>query len=76
MYFIILTTTYINRHYFTLISLKGGEKIQKMSELKKARMKLYEVIETGSRERIIEASRELDKIIVKHMHSQLNKKNL
>jgi len=47
-----------------------------MSELKKVRMKLHEIIETGSRERIMEVSRELDKIILKHMHSQINKKNL
>lgn len=47
-----------------------------MSELKKVRMKLYQVIETGSKELIIEVSRELDKIILKHMYSQLGAKNL
>lgn len=48
-----------------------------MPELKKARKELYEVIESGSREKIMEASQELDKIILRHMYKQIiGKKHL
>ncbi|NLM11455.1 MAG: Spo0E family sporulation regulatory protein-aspartic acid phosphatase [Clostridiaceae bacterium] len=47
-----------------------------MSELKKARKELYEVIESGSREQIMEVSQDLDKIILRHMYNQLSKKHL
>ncbi|NLX77206.1 MAG: Spo0E family sporulation regulatory protein-aspartic acid phosphatase [Clostridiaceae bacterium] len=47
-----------------------------MSELKKVRKELHEVIETGSRKQIVEVSQELDKIILRHMYSQIGKKHL
>ncbi|AGC67931.1 hypothetical protein Cst_c09330 [Thermoclostridium stercorarium subsp. stercorarium DSM 8532] len=39
-------------------------------------MRLHEAIETGPWELIIEVSRELDRIILKHMHSQLSESHL
>jgi len=52
------------------------EGAQKMSELKKARKELYDVIETGTWEQIMKISQELDKIILRHMHDQIVKKHL
>lgn len=47
-----------------------------MSELEKTRKALYEVIETGSREQIMEVSQELDKIILRYMYNQIFQKHL
>lgn len=47
-----------------------------MPELKKARKVLYEVMETGSREQIVEASQEVDKLVLRLMHKQIRKKQL
>ena len=47
-----------------------------MSELKKARKELYEVIESGSREQIMEVSQDLDKIILQPLDNPLSKKHL
>lgn len=48
-----------------------------MTDLEKARQELYEVIESGSREQIMAASQELDKIILSHMYKQImDKKHL
>lgn len=45
-----------------------------MTELKKARRNLYEVIETGKTEDILEASREMDKQVLRLMHRQIKQK--
>jgi len=45
-----------------------------MTELKKARRNLYEIIESGKREDILEASREMDKHVLRFMHIQKGRK--
>jgi len=45
-----------------------------MTVLQKARMNLYEALESGSIEEILEASRKLDKLIVRQMDRQYCKK--
>lgn len=45
-----------------------------MTNLKKARRNLYEVIESGKREDILEASREMDKQVLRLMYRQIERK--
>lgn len=47
-----------------------------MPDLKKARRDLHEVIESGSRNEIMEASQEVDKLILRDMSKRKYKKSI